>query len=92
MTMVRKQIYLTPEQDEKLKRLARKRGVTEADVVRGAIDKVEAEEEAEELRRRKAADEFIAHMRRHAATHLGKTDKWTRDDAYDDERSRRLLR
>jgi predicted DNA-binding protein len=91
MTMVRKQIYITPEQDATLKRLAKKRGVTEADVVREAIDKVEADADAAEERRRKAGDELVAHMRRHAATHVGTTDKWTRDDAYDDERSRRLL-
>ena len=90
--MIRKQVYITPKQDASLKRLAKKRGVTEADVVRQAIDKEAAEAETEEARERKAVEEFIAHMRRHAATHLGTTDHWTRDDAYDDERSRRLLR
>ena len=38
MKMVRKQVYITQEQDEKLKRLAESRGVTEAEVIRGAID------------------------------------------------------
>jgi hypothetical protein len=38
MKMVRKQFYITPEQDEELKRLAKARGQTEAEVVRGALD------------------------------------------------------
>ena len=92
MTMVRKQIYITPEQDAKLKRLARRRGVTEADVVRDAIDLVEAQAESEEERRREAGRKLIEHLKRHAATHVGTTDKWTREDAYSDERSQRLLR
>ena len=36
--MVRKQLYLTAEQDRKLKELARQRRVTEAELVREAID------------------------------------------------------
>lgn len=38
MTMVRKQLYLTPEQDAKLKSLARMSGKTEAEVIRAALD------------------------------------------------------
>jgi antitoxin ParD1/3/4 len=38
MTMVRKQLYLTPEQDAKLKSLARMSGKTEAEVMRAALD------------------------------------------------------
>ena len=37
-TMVRKQIYLQRAQDRKLKRLAERRGCTEAEIVREAID------------------------------------------------------
>ncbi len=36
--MVRKQVYLLREQDQKLKRLARERRCTEAEVMRAAID------------------------------------------------------
>ncbi len=36
--MVRKQLYLTQEQDAKVKRLARGRGATEAEVIREALD------------------------------------------------------
>jgi hypothetical protein len=38
MKMIRKQVYITQEQDEKLKRLAEARGQTEAEVVRAALD------------------------------------------------------
>ena len=40
--MVRKQIYITQEQDERLKRLAAERGKTEAEVVRTALDNLGA--------------------------------------------------
>jgi hypothetical protein len=36
--MVRKQLYLTQEQDTKVKRLARRGGKTEAEVIREALD------------------------------------------------------
>jgi len=38
-TMVRKQVYLEPRQEATLKQLARERGVTEAEIVRRAIDR-----------------------------------------------------
>ena len=44
--MIRKQVYLEPEQDRKLKRLAKCRGVKEAEVLRGAIDRLPEEEES----------------------------------------------
>jgi len=37
-TKVRKQIYIEPQQDVILKRLARERGVTEAEIIRQSID------------------------------------------------------
>ena len=92
MTMIRKQVYITAKQDATLKRLAKKRGVTEADVVRHAIDREESEADSEEERRREAGRKLVEFLRHRAATVPGRTDKWTREDAYDDERSRRLLR
>ena len=38
MRMVRKQIYLTAEQDAKLKRLAARHGCTEAEIVRELVE------------------------------------------------------
>jgi len=36
--MIRKQFYIAPEQEAKLKRLARAAGRTEADIIREALD------------------------------------------------------
>jgi hypothetical protein len=38
--MVRKQVYLAHEQDRKLKALAARRGCTEAEVIREALDRL----------------------------------------------------
>lgn len=38
--MIRKQIYLVPAQDQKLKALAPARGCSEAAVIRGALDRL----------------------------------------------------
>jgi hypothetical protein len=37
--MIRKQVYIEPRQDANLKRLARAKGVTEAEIIRRAIDR-----------------------------------------------------
>src|SRR5919108_5564372 len=39
-TMIRKQVYLSREQDRKLKRLAAGRGCTEAEIIREALDRL----------------------------------------------------
>ena len=53
--MIRKQIYITPEDDARLKRLARERGCAEAEVVREALRQVSpAETEGAIARLRKA--------------------------------------
>ena len=44
--MLRKQLYLSRDQDRKLKRLASRRGVTEAEIVRQAIDRLPEGEDA----------------------------------------------
>lgn len=42
--MIRKQVYLTHDQDKALKRLAQRRAVTESDVIRSALDRFLGEE------------------------------------------------
>ena len=37
--MIRKQVYLEPRQDRVLKRQSRRRGVTEAEIIREALDR-----------------------------------------------------
>lgn len=38
MELIRKQTYITPEQDKAVKRLAQQQGTTEAEILRKAID------------------------------------------------------
>jgi hypothetical protein len=92
MKMVRKQVYITKEQDAELKRLSRELGMTEAEVVRCGIELVACQERSVEAKRREAADRIIALLKERAATVPGTTVKWRREDAYDDERHARLLR
>jgi hypothetical protein len=81
-TMVRKQIYLKPSQDEEVKRLAAELGISEAEFIRSAIEK-----RLETLdRERRAADawaeieHFIRTERMFDAPQTGRD--WTRDDLY----------
>src|SRR5258707_12147176 len=39
--MIRKQVYIEPRHERMLKRRARQRGVTEAEIIREALDRVE---------------------------------------------------
>ena len=43
MSRIRKQVTIAPEQQHKLQRLATRWGCTEAEVIRTAIDRLEAE-------------------------------------------------
>lgn len=42
--MIRKQIYIEPQQEKRLKQLSREQGVTEAELIRQAIDQAQASE------------------------------------------------
>lgn len=85
--MVRKQIYITKEQDEALKRAAAERGQTEAEVVRGCLEGLGAEQDEREARRREAIDRLIASAREWAEQHSGAPPHardWTRDEIYEE--------
>jgi hypothetical protein len=129
--MVRKQVYITEEQDTRLKRLASAQGLTEAELVRMALDgltevtyapgaggrhgrvrETAVKEYAVDtnidieafmaradftrtLRRKLDEDawlEELALIRNRAKTVAGSTEKFRREDAYDDERRFRLSR
>jgi len=80
MAMVRKQIYITQEQDEELKRLAGRLNVSEAEVIRRAIDSLE---DAEEGPNWDVAIELIEKLaRRHIAA--DEPLPWSRSDVYRD--------
>ena len=96
--MKRKQLYIDADHDNKVKRIAEARGVTESDVVRAAIDALPAPATAgtRVVHRDPAvwaqARDFInALSQRPSRSSAPSTRTWTRDQLYD-ERVRRLLR
>ena len=90
-TMVRKQVYIEPRQDELLKRWARESGKSEAEIVRQALGRWLAGEE----RRRKAEaawEEERAFIESRIAE--GPVDgrrTWTREELYEEPLSDHAL-
>lgn len=85
--MVRKQLYIEPEQDELLKRLSKELGVTEAELMRRALDSLV--EPGEEDARQRALQELFAFMRARAKMKVPQTGRaWTRDELYDERLDR----
>ncbi len=81
-TKVRKQIYIEPEQEERLKRRSAAMGVAEAEIIRQALDR-----ELGRLRRRnnlsvwEAELAFIQELMSRGVVEGGRT--WRREDLYD---------
>ena len=86
MFMVRKQIYLEERQEARLKRIARARGISEAEVIRQAIDRhIRAGSVAAGGGDPAAWEHALRFMRSltvrsRKAGGLGR--RWTREDAY----------
>lgn len=80
--MVRKQIYIEPEQDRLLKRRARELGVTESDLIRGGIDQVARAHAGLPLDRMAWEEELTFIRERARIQELGSTRGWTREDLY----------
>ncbi len=81
--MLRKQIYITQRQQEQLKRLAKARGVSEAEVIRQAIEReLFLATMQPRIGDRLALEEFLhfGASRRVADDTTGPT--WTRDELY----------
>lgn len=57
---VRKQLYIRRDQDQDLKRVARQRGVSEAALVRQAIDALLQGAEASSISQQKAVEALVA--------------------------------
>jgi hypothetical protein len=89
--MVRKQIYIKKYQQIQLKRLAQARGVSEAEVIRQAIDREVQAEPGMPMPADYEAWEEILHFveARKASGASGKPYKWNREDAYE-ERMRKF--
>ncbi|GAB4451320.1 MAG: hypothetical protein OHK0041_14040 [Anaerolineales bacterium] len=91
--MVRKQIYIYKRQEEQLKRISEARGVSEAEIVRQAIDR-EAFLPSPMLYASdaEAFERLMALMSQPKSyVESGEAHRWTRADYYDDPRSKRLL-
>jgi hypothetical protein len=82
--MIRKQIYISGEQDEALKAQAKRLGVTESELVRRGIS-LQLTADDETARRRDAWSRYMAWSRGWQA--LGPVSgerTWTRDGIYDE--------
>ncbi len=88
MTMIRKQIYIAPQHEAKVKRLAKSSGRSEADIIREALEALPEEIEpvlnaliaqdlvvpqAGETTRLEARAMFDTHLKKIGKRHLGLT-------------------
>jgi len=91
-TKIRKQIYIDPRQERLLKREAKARGVSEAELIRRAIDSVASRRHWGGTNPA-ALDKFLEFARQRAAQGElpGKRD-WTREEAYEERLSRIVKR
>lgn len=84
--MIRKQLYLEPRQERLLKRLARERGTSEAEIVREALDKLA---ESPPLSREEIWAQEVAFMRsRLSPPGPPRPRDWKREDAYAERMNR----
>jgi hypothetical protein len=91
--MVRKQIYIHKRQDALLKRLAQARGLSEAEIIRQAIERETAGAPVQPLAAdRSAWQELIAFVEARQAAAMGRQPyQWNREEIYA-ERENRWLR
>jgi hypothetical protein len=81
--MIRKRIYIEPEQEELLKQRARELGVTESDLIRRGIDQI-ARVGVPVVRDQRAWEDELEFMRqRSQLPHLGHARSWTREELYE---------
>ncbi len=91
--MIRKQLYITPEQDRALKDHARKQGLSEAEIVREALDR-HLRRETDPLfpqDRRRLVEELIQGNRRLAEQlRFPRGYKFNREELYAEREERRF--
>ena len=86
--MVRKQIYISQEQEERLKRRAQRDGRSEADIIRQGLSAV-LDEPADGLTREEAWAQEVAFMRERLAMEVPQRRRmWKREDLYDERLSK----
>ena len=91
--MVRKQIYLQKHHDAMLKRLSKARGLSEAEIIRQAIEREVAGTPSQPVSvDRSAWQEFTAFLdaRQQSAEAGRQPYRWNRDDIYTERESRWL--
>src|SRR5258708_4367230 len=91
LAMIRKQVYIEPRHERMLKRRARQRGVTEAEIIREALDSVETVG----VVRKRDVDEAAGRQALRFMRALGTSPRkalrgrtWTRESLYEDRISR----
>jgi hypothetical protein len=87
--MVRKQVYIEPEQEELLKQRARELGVSEAELVRRCIGHVGRVAAVVPFDLRAWQDELAFIRQRARMQHaLGSQRRWTREELYEERLER----
>ena len=86
--MVRKQLYIDERQDRALKRRARELGLSEAELVRRALDAALAGEQRPLPGRKEALESFLQRAVELARCHRSPARRWSREELYE-ERLRR---
>ena len=82
--MVRKQVYIQPDQEELLKRCAKEMGVSEAELIRQGIEEI-----ARRQQREKAWREALDFMKGRAKIKVPQTGRtWKRKELYEERLDR----
>lgn len=85
--MIRKQVYIAPEQERLLKRLAKQRGVPEAELIREGIERIAvAPRRPTDKSGWQREERFIRERRVFDVPQTGRG--WTRDEIYEERLGR----
>ena len=86
--MIRKQVYIEPEQDELLKRRSKELGISEAALIRQAIDRLDADGD-ESPSNRQAWEEAKRVIQERMKLRVPQTGRnWTREEIYEERLAR----
>ena len=86
--MIRKQVYIEPEQEQLLKRRSKELGISEAALIRQAIDLLGAAGR-KSLAARQAWEEELAFIKQRMQLRVPQTGRsWTREEIYEERLAR----
>ena len=86
--MIRKQVYIEPEQEKLLKRRSKQLGISEAALIRQAIDRLGADGD-ESPSNRQAWEEAKRVIQERMKLRVPQTERsWTREEIYEERLSR----